>query len=74
MTISLFLFHLARPQPRTQEKLLLCLQDRVSRLPWGNSRLIKHVDDPLHRNNLRSNKFSKFILEVEMAMKQQNQK
>lgn len=35
---------------------------------------MKHVDDPLHRNNLRSNKFSKFILEVEMAMKQQNQK
>lgn len=34
----------------------------------------QHVDEPVHRNNLRSNKFSKFILEVELTMKQQIQK
>lgn len=55
-----------RPQTRSQEELLLGLQGGLPGLPRGNCRPTQHVKEDPHKQQLRSNKFSKYILETEL--------
>ena len=56
-------------QARSQEELLLGLQDRLRRLPARTRTLTQHIQDNAHRQQLRANKFSKHILETEQRFR-----
>jgi hypothetical protein len=68
-----FPLNAVRRQTRPQEELLFRLQGRLPGLPRGNSKSTQHVKEDPHKQQLRSNKFSKYILETEQDFRKRKE-